>query len=50
MLILYWNEVCMQFIEVVQSQTFRILVIMFRFPMFMHFLGQFILAHEFTSV
>ena len=34
MLIVYWNEVYMQFIEVIQSQTFRIIVIMFRFSMF----------------
>ena len=31
MLILYGNEVYMQFVEVIQSQTFRIIVIMFQY-------------------
>ena len=33
-LILYWNELCVPFLKIIQSQTFAIIVILFRLSMF----------------
>ena len=50
MLIMYWDKVYMRFIKVFQSQTFRIIAIIFRFSIFYALswpIRSLILAHEF---
>ena len=53
MLILHWNEVYKRLIEVSQSQTFRIIAIMFQFSMFRALswpICSVISAHEFIFI